>query len=150
MSANNHVPLAANMDEAYHALDLARRNYSMLNYPNAIRLAHKSIALYPTAEARQLLEEIQRRMSASSTPTTNSSSATTPSPSAHLSGFRDVLANWLRKVCLYMEHELGIARQYHIPIIVIYTMIACALVWRNLGYGPLTLPWLPGLRYMLL
>ncbi len=77
--------MAANRDEAGKCISISQRYFNAGNYPSARRFAEKSLALYPTPEAKQLLEIISIKESEAS------SSSGTPSeqqngPAAKASG----------------------------------------------------------------
>lgn len=76
--------MAANRDEAIKCIGISQRHLNAGNFPSARKFAEKSIALYPTSEAQQLLEIITARETGSSpsTPTSNEN-ATASGAEAH-------------------------------------------------------------------
>lgn len=60
--------MAANRDEAVKCISISQRHLNAGNFSSARRFAEKSISLYPTPEAQQLLELIASRESESSAP----------------------------------------------------------------------------------
>jgi hypothetical protein len=83
------LTMAANRDEALKCIGISQRHLSAGNFPSARRFAEKSIALFPTPEAKQLLERIsvqESEPSSSSGPSssnTNGSAAKASGASAH-------------------------------------------------------------------
>jgi len=72
----------ANRDEAIKCISIAQRHLNAGNYPSARRFAEKSISLYPTPEAKQLLEIIITR-EADPIPTSGGGSASASGAEAH-------------------------------------------------------------------
>ncbi|KAF9426048.1 hypothetical protein BGZ94_006995 [Podila epigama] len=66
--------MEVNKDEALRCLDIGRRHLNSGNYASARKFVNKSIALFPTSEAKQLLAKIEQS-EASSTPSSTSSSS---------------------------------------------------------------------------
>ncbi|KAF9339602.1 hypothetical protein BGZ91_005392 [Linnemannia elongata] len=74
--------MEVNKDEAQRCMDIARRHLSSGNYSSARKFATKSIALFPTPEAKAFLSRVDTQEAAStSSPASNASSSSTFSPS---------------------------------------------------------------------
>ncbi|KAK3840031.1 MAG: DnaJ domain-containing protein, partial [Linnemannia elongata] len=74
--------MEVNKDEAQRCMDIARRHLSSGNYSSARKFATKSIALFPTPEAKAFLTKVDTQEAAStSSPASNASSSSTFSPS---------------------------------------------------------------------
>ncbi|KAF9122018.1 hypothetical protein BGX30_002252 [Mortierella sp. GBA39] len=69
--------MEVNKDEAQRCMDIARRHLSSGNYSSARKFATKSIALFPTPEAKAFLTRVDTQEAAStSSPASNASSST--------------------------------------------------------------------------
>ncbi|KAG0341767.1 hypothetical protein BG004_005914 [Podila humilis] len=80
--------MEVNKDEALRCLDIGRRHLSNGNFASARKFVNKSIALFPTSEAKQFLTRLeqQEESSTSSTPTGSSSSYSgSPNPNSSTS-----------------------------------------------------------------
>lgn len=71
--------MEVNKDEALRCLDIGRRHLNSGNYTSARKFAAKSIALFPTPEAKQFLAKVEQEESSAS-PSTGSSSSFSGSP----------------------------------------------------------------------
>ncbi|KAF9151312.1 hypothetical protein BG015_006834 [Linnemannia schmuckeri] len=67
--------MEVNKDEAQRCMDIARRHLNSGNYSSARKFATKSIALFPTPEAKAFLTRVDKEESTSS-PASNASSST--------------------------------------------------------------------------
>ncbi|KAF9899643.1 hypothetical protein EC991_008525 [Linnemannia zychae] len=67
--------MEVNKDEAQRCLDIARRHLNSGNYSSAKKFANKSIALFPTPEAKAFIAKVDQE-EASSSPASNASSST--------------------------------------------------------------------------
>ncbi|KAK3835553.1 MAG: hypothetical protein J3R72DRAFT_477479 [Linnemannia gamsii] len=68
--------MEVNKDEAQRCLDIARRHLNSENYSSAKKFATKSLALFPTPEAKAFLAKVNLEESTSSSPASNASSST--------------------------------------------------------------------------
>ncbi|KAG0282403.1 hypothetical protein BGZ96_000524 [Linnemannia gamsii] len=68
--------MEVNKDEAQRCMDIARRHLSSGNYSSARKFAAKSIALFPTPEAKAFLTRVDSEKATSSSPASNASSST--------------------------------------------------------------------------
>ena len=75
--------MAANRDEAIKCIAISQRHLNSGNFASARRFAEKSLSLFPTPEAKRLVELIALR---ESEPSTSSSTAESDTPQASASG----------------------------------------------------------------
>lgn len=68
--------MEVNKDEAQRCMDIARRHLSSGNYSSARKFATKSIALFPTPEAKAFLTRVDSEEATSSSPASDASSST--------------------------------------------------------------------------
>ena len=125
---------AANMDEALRCLDMARRRQTFGDSTEALRLVRKSLALCPTEDGRRMEVELSGGTSSRAPP----SGPQHGQPQGNGQGDRQPYA--LDTATAALRHhfsDIGIAPQYHLPIVVVYTAALVALGWRVMGYGPL-------------
>ena len=124
LKGKKNKPMFANQDEAQRCLDTARRLLSFGDRDGALRYIQKSLSLFSTPEALRMQEELRP----STTPL-----ATAAPPD------RTTQQTILHNVTQHLV-SVGIPTQYHNIIFVVYGAVCLALVWRMMGYGPLSHP----------